>query len=124
MNKWQKDTTAYEFELGNNVLVDYIDRPTPPTVKQPPGEIKCLTTLPPGIKDKDLLEQRVPPDQKIDNFYACVNSNKNYVRIYLRGNSLARIQKTNPPTFSANNSAYFPTVTALVQGNGFLFTRQ
>ncbi len=122
MNKWQKDTAPYKFDLGNNVLVDYIDRPTPKG--NPPGEMECLEKLPPGITDKSLLEQRVPPDNKIDNFYACVNSNKNYVRIYLRGNALARIQKTNPPTFSANNSAYFPTVTALVQGNGSLYTRQ
>lgn len=131
MNKWQKDTAPYNVDFGNNVLVDYIDQATPATVKQPPGELECLKNLPPGITDKSLLEQRVPPDtaqlnnRPIDNFYVCVNSNKNYVRIYLRGNALARIQKTNPPpTFSANNSAYFPTVTALVQGNGFLFTRQ
>jgi type II secretory pathway pseudopilin PulG len=125
MNKWQKDTTTpYEFEFGNNVLVDYIDRPTPPTVKQLPGEMTCLQRLPAATKDTSLLEQRVPSDEKINNFYACVNSNKNYARIYLRGNSLARIQKTNPPSFSDNNSSYFPTVTVQVQGNGSLFTRQ
>jgi type II secretory pathway pseudopilin PulG len=128
MNKWQKDTAPYNFNLGNNVLVDYIDRPT--STGKPPGEMECYNTLTGGSTDKNLLEQRVPPanvqlnGRPIDNFYACVNSNKNYVRIYLRGNALARIQKTNPPPFSANNSAYFPTVTALVQGNGSLYTRQ
>jgi len=130
MNKWQKDATAYKFNFGENVLVDYIDRPTPPTVKQLPGEMTCLEKLPAGTKDPSLLEQRVPSKttqlngRPVDNFYACVNSNKNYARIYLRGNSLARIQKTNPPSFSDNNSSYFPTVTVQVQGNGSLFTRQ
>lgn len=130
MNKWQKDTAqSYKFDFGNNVLVDYIDRPI--SQGKPPGEMACYEKLTAGITDTSLLEQRVPPKttqlngRLVDNFYACVNSNKNYARIYLRGNSLARIEKSNPPpAFSANNSAYFPTVTVQVQGNGSLYTRQ
>jgi type II secretory pathway pseudopilin PulG len=127
MNKWQKDKKPYNFDFGSNVLIDYVDRPTPPK-ETTPAPITCDTRNP----DLTLREQRVPSlDTKlngrpIDNFYACVNSNpgKNYAKVYLRGNALARIRKTNPPpTFSANNSAYFPTLTIQIQGNGFLYTR-
>lgn len=131
MNKWQKDTIPYNINFGSNVLIDYIDRPTPQG-QNPPAAINCDKSIVPGSNPPVLQEQRVPSDTTklnglpVNNFYACVNSNpgKNYARIYIRGNSLARIRKTDPPTFTANNSAYFPTVTVQVQGNGFLFSGQ
>ena len=131
MNLWKKDTGNYKFDFGNTVLVDYVDLPNPSLSDPPPGGIKCdPTNINPVVTPKIPREQRVPSNTKINNFYACVsspsvNSNSNYARIYIRGNALARMQKTNPPpSYNANNSAFFPTVTVQVQGNSFLFTRQ
>jgi type II secretory pathway pseudopilin PulG len=132
MNQWKKDTVSYDFKLGDTVLVDYIDLPDPDLSPQPPGGITCDTTnVNPARTPLIPREQRVPKDITLNSFYACVSSSglppnqSNYARIYIRGNALARLQKTNPPpSYSANKSSFFPIVTMQVQGNGFLFTRQ
>jgi type II secretory pathway pseudopilin PulG len=133
MNNWKKDGNNYSFAFGSNVLVDYIDLPNPnPSFQRlPPGGIDCDTTnINPNRTPLIPREQRVPSDRRINSFYACVsspgvNANSNYARIYIRGNALARIQKTNPPpSFTDNNSSYFPTANIQVQGNGFLYNRQ
>jgi hypothetical protein len=132
MNNWKKEGNNYSFDFGSNVLVDYIDLPNPKWQQDPPpGGIKCDTTNINLTRGTPIpREQRVPSDRRINSFYACVsspgvNANSNYARIYIRGNALARIQKTNPPpSFTDNNSAYFPTANIQVQGNGFLYNRQ
>jgi len=135
MNQWKKDKVNYDFNLGDTVLVDYIDLPDPnfATLSDPPpGGITCDTTnVNPARTPLIPREQRVPKNPTLNSFYACVSSSglppnkSNYARIYIRGNALARLQKTNPPPrYSENKSAFFPTVTMQVQGNGFLYTRQ
>jgi type II secretory pathway pseudopilin PulG len=132
MNQWKKDTGNYDLDFGKTVLVDYIDLPDPDLSPQPPGGITCDTTnVNPARTPVIPREQRVPRSPTFNSFYACVSSSglppnkSNYARIYIRGNALARIQKTNPPpSYSANKSTFFPTVTMQVQGNGSLFTRQ
>jgi type II secretory pathway pseudopilin PulG len=123
MSRWQKGREAYESN-SINVLVDYVDRETP-RAQTIPAELSCDTSPIPGVTPRTAREQRVPADITANSFYACVNSTENYARIYLRGNALARLEKKNPPpSYTANNSAYFPTTTIQVKGNGFLFTRQ
>jgi hypothetical protein len=121
MNRWKKGTDTYEVKVGENVLVDYVDRPA---TGQIPAFLDC-DRRPNGATPAVPREQRVPQATTANSFYACVNSTENYVRIYLRGNALARLENKNPPpSYTANNSAYFPTMTIQVKGNGFLFTRQ
>lgn len=123
MNRWKKGPDAYESEKIN-VLVDYVDRETL-RAQTIPAKLTCDTSPIPGVTPRTDREQRVPADPTANSFYACVNSTENYARIYLRGNALARLEKKNPsPSYTENNSAYFPTTTIQVKGNGFLYTRQ
>jgi type II secretory pathway component PulJ len=126
MNRWKKGAAPYD-STSINVLVDYVDRETPSS-QTIPAKLECDTTNIPGVTPLTKREQRVPTAttaNTANSFYACVNSNENYARIYLRGNALARLEKKNPsPSYTENNSAYFPTTTIQVKGNGFLFTRQ
>jgi len=123
MNRWTKGTDPY-LDKSINVLVDYVDRDTPRS-QRIPAELSCDTSPIPGVTPRTPREQRVPAATTANSFYACVNSTENYARIYLRGNALARLEKKNPsPSYTENNSAYFPTTTIQVKGSGFLFTRQ
>jgi len=55
-------------------------------------------------------------------FYVCVNSLKNTVKVFLRGNALARIspKNNNPPQYDPNKSSFFPTARIEVTGSGGL----
>ena len=110
MKNWKKGTDGYNRNFGSLVLVDYIDKGTPNG--NPPAEINCTAD-----------EQRVPEGDDIDSFYACVNSQRSYARVYLRGNALARIQKDNFDYNPNLAGSLFPTGTIQVQGSGSLFTR-
>ncbi|NES19881.1 MAG: prepilin-type N-terminal cleavage/methylation domain-containing protein [Symploca sp. SIO3E6] len=117
MKRWGEDNPndptdkaagPYTVNFGSTVLIDYIDLDSGGA---PPSEIQCDLTG----------EQKVPEDNPaINSFYACVNSQRNYARIYLRGNALARIQNTN--NFGDRSSSFFPVGTVQVQGSGSLFT--
>lgn len=121
MDSWTKGAGTYGVNFGSTVLVDYIDLPNP-DLPTPPSAIICDTANP----DPTKREQQVPPATTgINSFYACVNSNpgKNYARVYIRGNALARIQKTNND-YNATQSSFFPTATIQVQGSGSLYNKQ
>ncbi len=122
MNRWKKGADRYN-DSSINVLVDYVDRETARS-QIIPAALECDRSAIPGVTPRTEREQRVPRATTANSFYACVNSTENYARIYLRGNALARLDKKNPsPSYTARNSAYFPTITIQVKGNGFLFTR-
>jgi len=111
MNRWTKAADNYSTNFGSLVLLDYIDKGTPNGVN-PPAEINCTGN-----------ETRVPADNNVDSFYACVDSGDSYARVYLRGNALARIQQ-NDNDYNPNLAgSLFPTGTIQVQGSGSLFTR-
>ena len=116
MNAWQ--SAADPFTQQAEVLIDYIDIPDPDINEAPnntpPGGITCDTTNP----DASLLEQRVPENPDINSFYACVNSTKNYARVYIRGNAQARIQQDI--TQRNYRSTFFPTATIQVEGKSSL----
>ncbi len=100
MNLWTKTTTAYTDKALT--LIDYVDQSTANSPIQ-----NCPTDMP-----------RVPSDTTIRGFYACVNSSNTLAQVYIRGNALARTSNTN--SYSAGNSAYFPTASVQVKGRGFL----
>lgn len=100
MNLWTNTGTAYAAQALT--LIDYVDQSTADSPIQ-----NCPTDMP-----------RVPSDITIRGFYACVNSSNTLAQVYIRGNALARTSNTN--SYSAVNSAYFPTASVQVKGRGFL----
>lgn len=113
MKKWPKQINAgqevapsFTFVSqppSGNVLIDYVD--------------KDSTALAPNCTSPD--EEQVPQaPATLSGFYACVNSSKNLARVFIRGNAQARLNNT--ATYNDNNKAYFPTVSAQVQGLGVL----
>ncbi|XZO00815.1 MAG: hormogonium polysaccharide secretion pseudopilin HpsC [Microcoleus sp.] len=60
---------------------------------------------------------RIPsPQDGVNSFYACVNTEKNIARVTIRGNSLRRLQ--TDANYDPNKLAFFPTATVQVQGLG------
>jgi hypothetical protein len=58
-------------------------------------------------------------------FYACVDVDNTTAQVFMRGNALARLQKkTQPPTYVAAQSAYFPKASIQVKGRGLFSTKQ
>ncbi|MEQ9355671.1 hormogonium polysaccharide secretion pseudopilin HpsC [Coleofasciculus chthonoplastes] len=115
MNRWTKSSTNYNVSFGNTVLADYIDN-TSVALSTASSAISCDT----ANGEQMVPKPPTPPTAK--GFYACVNSQENYARLYLRGNAKARLQ-TNNIAYNANNSTFFPTATMQVEGRGTLFTR-
>jgi type II secretory pathway pseudopilin PulG len=103
------------------VLVNYIDHSQGPT---PTGN-ECMTALgnptdTTGVTPTPLPEKTLKItdlDDKINSFYACVDTARNIARVTIRGNSLRRIQ-TADADYDAKKAAYFPTASVQVQGLG------
>lgn len=112
MNKWTADPT--KFTNKQVVLVDYIDNSTGSSV---PSAGDCKNVL--GIPSTDGRTTAKLTTGADSSFYACVDSGANIAQIFIRGNSLARIQDTANYTAS---SPFFPTGTIKVKGRGFLYT--
>ncbi|MGB0561470.1 MAG: hormogonium polysaccharide secretion pseudopilin HpsC [Spirulinaceae cyanobacterium] len=55
------------------------------------------------------------------SFYACINSEQNIARIFLRGNALSRLRPNDNTFYNESAAALFPTVSAEVQTEGRLF---
>lgn len=112
-------TTGATF-LDPQVLVNYLDHsPGPPVIST-----ECTTALgnptdTTGVKPIPVPETtlRIPPDNKVNSFYACVDTSKNIARVTIRGNSLRRLQ-ANDADFKTTSSAFFPTASVQVQGLG------
>lgn len=118
MDRWTNSGENYTSRT--NVLLDYIDQSTTGV----PQQTDCQKALAPDPTQPNQQAQRVPPDSintiKINSFYACVDSSseKNLVRVFIRGNALARINEN--ATYSSNRSVYFPTASTQVQTRGLL----
>ena len=118
MDMWTNSGENYT--ARTDILIDYIDQSTV-GVPQPVDCQKALTQDP---EQPNQQAQRVPPDNinpiKINSFYACVDPSpdKNLVRVFIRGNALARINEG--ATYNSNRLVYFPTVSIQVQGHGLL----
>ena len=120
MNQWQKERADYQ--ETTKVLVDFIDQSTSGV----PSAVDCSSTLglDSSVNDDTL---RVPPISvdtlNTNSFYACVDSSRTLVQVYIRGNAFARLsndQIASNATYSSSRSVYFPTVTVRLEGRGFL----
>jgi type II secretory pathway pseudopilin PulG len=103
-----------------DVLVNYIDHGTKPELKADEcqlalGKPTTLTGTTPSPIPEDTLKvtDRI---NKINSFYACVDTQRNLARVTIRGNSLRRIQ--TDANYDAKRAAYFPTASVQVQGLG------
>ena len=123
MNAWP-GTTPPTYNANTpqpEVLIDYIDQsPFNAATQGCPPITRTRTNLP---ADYVLTTaSQVPVAPTAAGFSACVGVENTSAQIFLRGNSLARIQpkKPNPPGYSNAQSAstYFPTVRVQVQGRG------
>jgi len=114
-----KDVTLNNDWGSSEVLVNYIDHSPGPTVtgnecRTALGNPRTTDSSNAPIEEKTL---RVPPDNTINSFYACVDTEKNLARVTIRGNSLRRLQ-ANDANYNASKSAFFPTASVQVQGLG------
>lgn len=102
MNQWQTSLTASQsYDQPVLTLVDYISTSSP--------GVTCSTGQ--GI------------GTNTNGFYTCVNASEVLAQVYLRGNSLVRLNNNNNTTYSNSASAYFPAANIRVQGRGFLLTK-
>lgn len=114
MNNWQKDGTYQQQILP---LVDYIDQTTGVTPSACPSGMQQIPDFS-GTINGATASGAV----KTGSFYSCVDSLNTVAEVYLRGNSLARIQAT-PPTYNQQKKIFFPEVNVKVKGRGFIFTK-
>lgn len=120
MNAWPygKSTAG---ATNPQVLIDYIDAsPFVATTQGCPTITRTRTNLP---ADYVLTTaSQVPVTPTLAGFSACVGVENTSAQIFMRGNSLARIQPKTPTppgyTNTPSVSTYFPTVRIQVQGRG------
>ena len=114
MNKWTKNGSYQQKILA---LVDYIDQTTGVTPPACPSGMQQI----PDFSGK-ISGAAASGAVKTGSFYVCVDSLNTVAEVYLRGNSLARIQAT-PPTYNQQKKIYFPQASVRVKGGGFIFTK-
>ena len=120
MNKWTKDSGNYKQKILS--LVDYIDQTTIDQKKE-----VIPNSCPSGMQQIPDFSETVTGAVAsgavaTGSFYACVDSLNTVAEVYLRGNSLARIEGT-PPIYEQKSKKYFPEVSVRVKGRGFIFTK-
>ncbi len=136
MNQWRSpDITNYpnlttSYTATPQVLIDYIDQTVPPatsTTDSPDITPSCGT-------DANQSSVAITPisSTTMTSFYVCVSNylDKNKkgqvistAQIFLRGNALARMQSTSINYTDKKQQTFFPTVSAIVQARGFLYTQ-
>ncbi|MDJ1184986.1 hormogonium polysaccharide secretion pseudopilin HpsC [Roseofilum casamattae] len=144
MNSWEKDDEAFDNNV--EVLIDYIDQTTIAEMNNSDNpkhrkQEDCQGVF--GFEDDDANNnpQMVPNYEnysqdgitlnkaardmfKTGSFYACVDSNRTLARVFIRGNSVARIvrndQIATQAKYRENASAFFPTASIQVQGRGLV----
>jgi type II secretory pathway pseudopilin PulG len=134
MNKWTNNGAATQQILP---LVDYVDQTTTGTTTNPAPTCPSFpdpasTTNPPATIQPQLVPQFsgsgdavATNNVKTRGFYVCVDSDRTVAEVYIRGNSLARLQSNNLDFNKDNTSvaAYYPQVSTRVRGIGLLFTK-
>lgn len=129
LNAWPNGAARNYSNIQFPILIDYIDN-TPAGAANPNLAVASCPTTPrnPSVPgDPNYLNRLVPPTASQTGFYACVDTDKNQAKVFLRGNALARIRaKTDPPEYkdpndaAAQQSSYFPSASIQVKGRGFL----
>jgi type II secretory pathway pseudopilin PulG len=134
MNAW-KNKSGEDYDNDAIALIDYIDK-SPASTDKVLERVDCTTVFQdknnkdtPQAK-KDAL--RVPAftgetysysdNTELDtgSFYACVDTDKSLVKVFIRGNALARIDQSDQNTYAANKNTYFPNVSIQVKGRGLI----
>ncbi|MBD2567238.1 hormogonium polysaccharide secretion pseudopilin HpsC [Anabaena lutea] len=128
MKLWKANPDNYKAQL--QVLVDYIDQTIP--VANPTGNIpnltrQCLPDANGGKQPTVIPSNTTSPS----SFYTCVNNYLDPIntgrvistaQVFIRANALARVQSNNITYSDKNQATYFPSVNAIVQARGFLYT--
>ena len=123
MNQWQRSGS---FTNDPQVLVDFID--------QTPRDQTNVPNITPSCANANQSSVTITPisSATMTSFYACVS---NYadptnqgqvistVQIFIRGNALARIQTSDIYYKDNSQQTYFPTVSAIIQARGSLYTQ-
>ena len=124
MNQWQRSGS---FTNDPQVLVDYIDQ-------TPRDQTNVPNITPSCAQDDNQPGVTITPisSTTMTSFYACVSNyadptNQGQVistaQIFIRGNALARIQTSNIDYEDNSQQTYFPTVSAIIQARGSLYTQ-
>ena len=135
MNQWKKHTAQYT--TTPQVLVDYIDQtvtPANPPANSPNTTPSCGTDAnQPSVSILSTINPTATTTTTtMTSFYACVSNyldpvNKGQVistaQIFLRGNALARLRSSSIDYTDKKQQTFFPTVSAIVQARGFLYTQ-
>ena len=123
MNQWQRSGS---FTNDPHVLVDFID--------QTPRDQTNVPNITPSCANANQSSVTITPisSATMTSFYACVSNyadptNQGQVistaQIFIRGNALARIQTSNIDYKDKSQQTYFPTVSAIIQARGSLYTQ-
>jgi type II secretory pathway component PulJ len=133
MKLWTADRTQYT--ATPQVLVDYIDQTIPeanPTGSIPDLTRQCLPDANYSLSNNSKQPKVIPSNTTSpSSFYACVSNyldpiNTGLVtttaQVFIRANALARVQSSNTTYTDKNQATYFPSVNAIVQARGFLYT--
>ena len=123
MNQWQRSGS---FTNDPQVLVDFID--------QTPRNQTNVPNITPSCANANQSSVTITPisSTTMTSFYACVSNyadptNQGQVistaQIFIRGNALARIQTSNIDYKDKSQQTYFPTVSAIIQARGSLYTQ-
>jgi type II secretory pathway pseudopilin PulG len=124
MNQWQRSGS---FTNDPHVLVDFIDQ-------TPRDQTNVPNITPSCAQDDNQPGVTITPisSTTMTSFYACVSNyadptNQGQVistaQIFIRGNALARIQTSNIDYKDKSQQTYFPTVSAIIQARGSLYTQ-
>jgi type II secretory pathway pseudopilin PulG len=124
MNQWQRSGS---FTNDPQVLVDFIDQ-------TPRNQTTVPNITPSCAQDANQPGVTITPisSTTMTSFYACVSNyadptNQGQVistaQIFIRGNALARIQTSNIDYKDKSQQTYFPTVSAIIQARGSLYTQ-
>lgn len=124
MNQWQRSGS---FTNDPQVLVDFIDQ-------TPRDQTNVPNIIPSCAQDDNQSSVTITPisSTTMTSFYACVSNyadptNQGQVistaQIFIRGNALARIQTSNIDYKDKSQQTYFPTVSAIIQARGSLYTQ-
>ncbi len=119
MREWTNSGEPFDVNSlpQSNVLLDYIDQT---------ATIDDAEDCPADTEDNDIDPEwtKIPDDENFPGFYVCVFTSQNKVRVFLRGNALARIRGgDNPPTYDEGTQAFFPRARIEVRGTGLLRSR-
>lgn len=129
MNAWPNGATYDRTQAKIDILIDYIDQsPTNPANPNFP-KANCPAT-PRASSPQVPYDRQSPPStlltqafgSEVTGFYACVETEKNLAKVYIRGNALARMRSKNSPmpTYPSTlgQISYFPSGSIQVQSRG------